>query len=167
METRLLFLPKVGQEPENWTPREKETFAIVAALRKWGGYIGFQPVVVCSDHKSLENWITEHIDSPSGPRGRRARWHETLSQFDLTIEYLPGPENVVADAMSPFAYPASSSREDDSFHGSREAKAEMEEIIKRELEEERLVQVAKVQHEDGRTVLCIGALSTELPLDGC
>ena len=33
-----------------WTAREKETYAIVCALRKWSGHIGLQPVVVCTDH---------------------------------------------------------------------------------------------------------------------
>ena len=74
----------------NWTAREKETYAIVVALRKWAGWIGFQPVVVLTDHRSLENWVTEQVDTPSGPRGRRARWHETLSQFNLQVEYIPG-----------------------------------------------------------------------------
>ena len=36
-----------------WTAREKETYAIVCALRKWSGHIGLQPVVVCTDHQSL------------------------------------------------------------------------------------------------------------------
>ncbi len=43
------------------------------------------------DHRSLEHWVTENADTPSGPTGRRARWHEplarTLSQFNLTVEY--------------------------------------------------------------------------------
>jgi len=58
------------------------------------------------------------VDTPSRLRDRRARWHEILSKFDLEIEYIPGPENYVDDAMSLWAYPASSSREDISIHGS-------------------------------------------------
>ena len=92
-------------------------YAIVAALRKWGGHIGFQPVVITSDHCSLRHWITENVDTPSGPRGRRARWHENLSQFDLKIVYVPGPTNVAADAISRLAYPASPAREHVSFTG--------------------------------------------------
>ncbi len=102
------FSRKLGQSQLNWTPREKETYAIVAALRKWAGSVGFQPILVKTDHRSLEHWVTENIDTPSGPRGRRARWHETLSQFNLEVQYMPGKDNTVADAMSRYAYPASS-----------------------------------------------------------
>ena len=63
----------------NWSPREQETYAVVSALRKWAGWIGYQPVIVKTDHKALENWVTEHVDTPSGPAGRRGRWHETFS----------------------------------------------------------------------------------------
>ncbi len=35
---------KLGQSQLNWIPREKETFAIVATLRKWAERVGFQPI---------------------------------------------------------------------------------------------------------------------------
>ena len=119
------FSRKLGGSQLNWTAREKETYAIVSALRKWAGWIGFQPILIKTDHRSLEDWATEHVDTPSGPRGRRARWHETLSQFNLTVEYYPGKDNIIADAMSRYAYPASSAREDVSFHGSLGAHEEI------------------------------------------
>ena len=50
-----------------WTAREKGTCAIVCVLRKWSGHIGLQPVVVCTDHQSLQSWHKEHVDTPSGP----------------------------------------------------------------------------------------------------
>ena len=135
------FSRKLGGSQLNWTAREKETYAIVSALRKWAGWIGFQPVLIKTDHRSLEDWVTEHVDTPSGPRGRRARWHETLSQFNLEVQYLPGKDNIIADVMSRFAYPASSAREDVSFHGSATAHAEMQSIIDREVREGRMVGV--------------------------
>ena len=55
-----------------WTARVKETYAIVCALRKWSRHIGLQPVVVCTDHQSLQRWHKEHVDTPSGPAARRA-----------------------------------------------------------------------------------------------
>ena len=77
------FSRKFTQGQQKWTPREQETYALVSALRKWAGWIGFQPVLVLTDHKALENWVTEFVDTPSGPAGRRARWHETMSKFDI------------------------------------------------------------------------------------
>ena len=133
------FSRKLAGSQRNWAPREQETYAIVSALKKWAGWIGFQPVVVLTDHRALENWVTEFVDTPSGPAGRRGRWHELLSKFDLQVQYVPGKENGRADAMSRYAYPASKALQDCSFHGSREAADEMKRIIQKELEEERVV----------------------------
>ena len=47
-----------------WTPREKQAYAIVMALRKWAGYIALHPVTVCTDHQSLQSWHKEHVDTP-------------------------------------------------------------------------------------------------------
>ena len=55
-----------------WTAREKETYAIVCALQKWSGNIGLQPVVVCSDHQSLQSWHKERVDTPWCPAARCA-----------------------------------------------------------------------------------------------
>ena len=50
-----------------WTAREKGTYTIICALRKWPGHIGLQPIVVCTDHQSLQSWHKEHVNTPSGP----------------------------------------------------------------------------------------------------
>ncbi|ROT65768.1 hypothetical protein C7M84_016256 [Penaeus vannamei] len=41
-----------------------------------------------------------HIALPRDPHGRRARAIEVLAEYDVTIVYLPGRQNVVADALS-------------------------------------------------------------------
>ena len=112
------FSRKLTQSQTNWSARDKEAYAIVASLVKWASWIGTQPLSVVTDHKSLESWVVEYVETPSGPTGRRARWHEVLSQFNLTIEYQPGHTNVPADCMSRYAYPASCERQDVCLHGS-------------------------------------------------
>ena len=85
---------------QTWMPREKEAYAIVLALRKWAEYIALLPIRVCTEHHSLQSFHKEHVDTPSGPANRRARWHETLSNFDLTVVYVLGHNNTVADCLS-------------------------------------------------------------------
>jgi hypothetical protein len=124
-------------QTRTWTPREKETYAIVLSLLKWSSWIGLQPVLVVTDHRTLESWAKEVLDTPSAPVGRRARWHELLSRFNLQVIYLPGKDNVVADALSRWAYPASQAFADASLHGSVDDDLEMLELMRKECEEEK------------------------------
>ena len=50
--------------------------------------------------------------------------------------YIPGKDNVVADAMSRWAYPVSKSFQDVSMHGSASSKVETEREIQLERERE-------------------------------
>ena len=115
-----------------WTTREKETYAIVYALRKWSGHIGLQPVVVCTDHQSLQSWHKEHVGTPSGPAARRARWQETFAKFNLSVVYVPGKDNTVADCLSRWACPGGKAWMDISGHGDAEEKEEAKRIIELE-----------------------------------
>ena len=112
-----------------WTAREKETYAMVCALRKWSGHIGLQPVVVCTDHQSFQSWHKEHVDGPSGPAARRARWHETFAKFDPSVVYVPGKDNTVADCLSRWAYLAGKAWMDISSHEDAEETEEANRII--------------------------------------
>ena len=128
---------KLTSSQRNWVPREQETYAIVLALMKWETWIGLQPVLVLTDHQALEHWAREVLDAPSGPVGRRSRWHQFFSRFDLSVGYVPGENNTVADVLSRFAYPASEAYRDISKHGSVQDEDEMEGLILRERMEER------------------------------
>ena len=98
--------------------KEKEAYAIVSALQKWASWIGLQPVLVLSDHKSLEEWSHEVLHAPTGPNGRQARWHMLLSHFKVTVGYVPGKDNGIPDIMSRWAYPASDATCEISMHRS-------------------------------------------------
>jgi hypothetical protein len=119
-----------------WTPREKEAYAMVSCLKKYASWIAFQPILLLTDHRSLESWATELLDTPSGPAGRKARWHVLLSRFNIHVRYLPGPQNLVADSLSRWAYPASKGLSDCSFHGSKADQMAMSDIISQERDEE-------------------------------
>ena len=86
-------------------------------------------MVVCTDHQSLQSWHKEHVDTPSGPAARRARWHETFAKFDLSVVYVPGKDNTVADCLSRWAYPAGKAWMDISSHGDAEETEEAKRII--------------------------------------
>ena len=120
-----------------WTPRELETYAIILALQKWADIIGSQPITVITDHKSLEAWYHEDLDTLGAPAARRLRWHQFFSRFDITVVYLPGKTNDIADALSRWAYPASQAFKDVSKHGSLQDKIEMEIFEEQEKFEER------------------------------
>ena len=122
------------------------------ALRKWAGYIALHPVTVCTDHQSLQSWHKEHVDTPSGPASRRARWHETLAKFDVTVVYVPGKDNTVADCLSRWAYPASKGMTDVSAHGDEAETAEAKRIIEME----------RVMEEEG--VKCFVVMAADAPL---
>ena len=127
---------KLTPGQRNWVPREQETYAIILALQKWESWIGLQPVLVLTDHKALEHWAKEILDTPSGPIGRRLRWHQMLSKYDLSVGYVPGKDNTICDILSRWAYPASQAFREVSKHGNLEEKLQMEEIIRQEKEEE-------------------------------
>ena len=79
----------------------------MAALHKFRSWIQSGVTVRAStDHRALVHWFREDLGSISGPVGRRGRWHEFLSQFQLEVEYKKGEDNVGADTMSRWAYPA-------------------------------------------------------------
>ena len=90
---------------------------MVCCLLKFQAWIGGAEVMVKTDHGSILQWYKEDLCTISGPLGRRGRWHEFLSRFNLTIEYHPGEQNVVADCLSRWAYPAGAAQ-DSNFHGS-------------------------------------------------
>lgn len=79
----------------NYSVTEKECLAVVWGIRKMRPYLEGYSFTALTDHQALK-WF-QTIDSPSG---RLARWSLELQQYDFTIEYRKGENNLVADALS-------------------------------------------------------------------
>ena len=111
------FSRKLEKGQRVWGVREKETYALVSCLLKFKSWIRGRKVTIVSDHKSLESWYKEDLCTMAGPLGRWGRWHEFLSRYNIVVVYKPGEDNVVADGLSRWAYPAGEA-DDTNFHGS-------------------------------------------------
>ncbi|EDR02067.1 reverse transcriptase-RNase H-integrase [Laccaria bicolor S238N-H82] len=87
----------------NYPVHEKELLAIIRALKRWRVDLLGSPFFIYTDHKTLENFVTQRDLSR-----RQARWMEFMSQFDAKIIYIKGEDNTVADALSRLPYSTSS-----------------------------------------------------------
>ncbi|KAF1325449.1 Pol protein, partial [Globisporangium splendens] len=81
---------------KNYPVHDKELLAIKYALLKFRVHLlGATPFVVYTDHASLRTAINSpHLSQ------RMARWLAFFSEFNFWVEYKPGKENVLADALS-------------------------------------------------------------------
>ena len=72
-----------------------EVAAIVLTLKIWRHYLYSDQFKVFSNHKSLKYIFTQWDLNM-----KQCRWMEYLEDYDFTLHYHPGKENVVADALS-------------------------------------------------------------------
>ncbi|KIY44305.1 hypothetical protein FISHEDRAFT_51425 [Fistulina hepatica ATCC 64428] len=63
-------------------------------LRHWDILQGFNFIWII-DHKGLIYLLWQKNLS-----GQQARWLESIAEFSFKIQYLPGKQNVLADALS-------------------------------------------------------------------
>ena len=71
---------------------------MVRALEGWRASLVGRPVTVQSDHQNLRYFTTKRLLNP-----QQARWSEFLSQFNYTIEFVPGKAHGKADALTRMA----------------------------------------------------------------
>jgi transposase InsO family protein len=91
------YSKKMGSAEVNYSVHDQELLAIVMAVDHWRCYLDGSPhpTMVLTDHKGLQ-WL----NSKAELTGREARWVERLSDVDYEVQYVPGPQNAVADALS-------------------------------------------------------------------
>ena len=89
------FSTALQKSQQNWSATTKEAFALVLAVRHWNVYLAGTKFTLNSDHNPLTFLRTQ-----KDPRGKIGRWIFELEEFDYTIRYIRGKDNVKADALS-------------------------------------------------------------------
>ena len=89
------FSTALQPSQQNWSATTKEAFALVLAVRHWHVYLAGTRFVLNSDHNPL-TFLRSQKDS----RGKIGRWVNELEEFDYVVQYIPGKDNLKADALS-------------------------------------------------------------------
>ena len=80
---------------QNYPTHDMELAAVVFALKILRHYLYGEQFEMYSDHKSLKYIFTQWDLNM-----RQRKWMEFLEDYDFTLHYHPGKENVVANALS-------------------------------------------------------------------
>ncbi|PIL26323.1 hypothetical protein GSI_12079 [Ganoderma sinense ZZ0214-1] len=89
------FSAKLSSAQMNYPVHEIEMLAGVESMRRHRDILLGCTFTWVTDHKGLTHLLKQRNLS-----GRQARWLEHISEFNFEVEYVPGIENVLADALS-------------------------------------------------------------------
>lgn len=96
LEHPIAYGSKVLSKAErNYSTTKKEMFALKYFLEYYKHYLLGSEIIVRTDHQALK-WLSSFKE----PEGIVARWLETLSQFNMKVEYRKGLKHNNADALS-------------------------------------------------------------------
>ncbi len=87
---------KLSSSEEKYSPYKREMLAIVWSIRKLRIYLEGRSFLIQTDHKPMLT-VTDRSKTMDA---MVIKWIDELSNYDMKIEYLPGKENYVADALS-------------------------------------------------------------------
>ena len=85
---------KLSGAQKNYSTIEKELLGIVETMKNFRDMIYGAQIHVYTDHKNLTYKLSQFSTQ------RVLRWRLLLEDYGATFYYKPGPENVVADALS-------------------------------------------------------------------
>ena len=91
------FSAKFNEHQQRYSTIEKETLALLLALKQFDVYLNntVKLVLVYTDHNPLV-----FIKKMKGKNQRLLRWGLALQEYDLEIYHIKGKDNVIADALS-------------------------------------------------------------------
>ena len=85
---------KLTSSQRNYTTTEKELLSIVETLKEFRNILLGYEIEIFTDHKNLTYESTECSSQ------RAQRWRGTIQEFDVTLKFIAGDANKVADAIS-------------------------------------------------------------------
>jgi hypothetical protein len=86
---------QLKKHERNYPTHDLELATVVYALKSWMHYLYGKTCDIYNNHKSLKYIFTQKMLNM-----RQCRWLELIKDYDLTIQYHPRKNNVVADALS-------------------------------------------------------------------
>ena len=89
------FSAKLNSAQQNYPVHEIEMLAGIEAMLRHRDILQGTHFKWITDHRGLI-----HLVHQKDLSGRQARWIEKISEFDFEVIYVPGVENVLADALS-------------------------------------------------------------------
>ncbi|KAM4061668.1 reverse transcriptase (RNA-dependent DNA polymerase) [Hirsutella rhossiliensis] len=90
------FSKRLSPAEYNYPIHDKEMLAIMKCLDNWSAELrSCGSFTILTDHRNLEYFMTRQKLTE-----RQSRWAAELSQFNFKLEYRPGSEAVVPDALS-------------------------------------------------------------------
>ena len=90
---------------KNYSQIDKESLAIVFAVKHFHQYLFGRSFTIKSDHKPLQYLLGEKKGIPSMASERVQCWALTLSAYDYRVQYVPGKEHANADLLSRLPLP--------------------------------------------------------------
>lgn len=85
----------LNKAEQNYPTIEKELLALVWAIRHFRPYLYGRRFIVHTDHRPLV-----YLFSLTDPSSRLTKFRLALEEYDFEIYYIPGRDNVIADALS-------------------------------------------------------------------
>lgn len=89
----------LNRHETNYSTVEKELLAIVWATKHFHTYLYGRKFLIQTDHKPLV-WLNNLKE----PNMKLQRWKIKLNDYNFTISYVKGKDNIIADGLSRFPY---------------------------------------------------------------
>ena len=86
---------KLNETMKRYSVLEREAFAVLFALKKFDVLVYGCKIFLYTDHNPLQ-----YIANNAPSSAKLTRWSLSLTRYDITVNYIPGPSNVWADYLS-------------------------------------------------------------------